>query len=320
MVGHEKLPEIRGAFLSKLNRDKFSLLVQFYIVWSRIDGTLVRQLPCKPLYILEAGMPDEAKGTGAANGVLWGTRAQDWATIQEGQCRPVYDAVLEHLNVGPGTVLLDAGCGAGMALQMAAARGASVSGFDAAESLLAIGRERVPKATFEQGDLEVLPFADASFDVVTGFNSFQYAGNPARALAEARRVTKTGGAVAIMTWGPPEGMPAAALVAALRPLLPPPPPGAPGPFALSNEEALRAFAQAAGLEPESVLDVSSAWQYPSLEQGVRGLGSSGVAARARGVSGDEAVDRAHAKVLAGFRQPDGSYRIPATFRCLIAHA
>lgn len=80
------------------------------------------------------------------------------------------------------------------------------------------------------GDLKDLPFADATFDVVTGFNAFQFAGNPVRALTEARRVTKPGGIVAVMTWGRPEGMEATSIVAALRPLLPAPPPGAPGPL------------------------------------------------------------------------------------------
>jgi SAM-dependent methyltransferase len=272
------------------------------------------------LRLEEVRMPDEAKPTAEVNGVLWGTRPADWAALQEGQCRPVYEAVLERLSVGPGTVLLDAGCGAGMASQMAASRGARVTGLDASEALLAIARQRVPEGTFGSSDLETLSFADASFDVVTGFNSFQYAGNPGKALAEARRVTKPGGSVAIVTWGPPDGMPAAALVAALRPLLPAPPPGAPGPFALSNEEALRGFADSAGLKPESVFDVQSPFHYASLEDGVRGLGSSGVAARARNASSDEAVDRAHTEALGAFRQPDGSYHIPAVFRCLIARA
>src|SRR5580692_4590908 len=263
---------------------------------------------------------DKGKTTGAVNGALWGARAADWSVIQEGQCRPVYEAVLDRLKVGPGMAYLDAGCGAGMAARMAQERGAKVSGLDASEPLLAIARERVPAGQFIAGDLEELPFADATFDAVMGFNSFQYAGDSTAALRDARRVTKPGGVVAIVTWGPPEGMPAAALVAALRPLLPPPPPGAPGPFALSNEEALRGFADSAGLKPESVFDVQSPFQYASLDDGVRGLGSSGVAARARNASSDEAVDRAHTEALGAFRQPDGSYHIPAVFRCLIARA
>jgi SAM-dependent methyltransferase len=263
-------------------------------------------------------MPVGTKPTSEVNGALWGSRAWDWAALQEGQCRPVYEAVLDRLKVGSGAAYLDAGCGAGMAAQMAAALGAHVSGFDASDALLAIARERVPGGTFASGDLESLPFADASFDVVTGFNSFQYAGDSTGALKEARRVTRAGGVVAIVTWGPPEGMPAAALVAALRPLLPAPPPGAPGPFALSNETALRGFAEAAGLEPVEIFDVESTFCYASLEEGIRGLGSSGVAARARHASSEEAVDRAHADALQAFRQQDGSYCIPAMFRCLFA--
>jgi SAM-dependent methyltransferase len=265
-------------------------------------------------------MSESGKTTGGVNGALWGARAADWSAIQEGQCRPVYEAVLNRLKVGPGMAYLDAGCGAGMAAQMAAERGAEVSGLDASDPLLAIARERVPAGQFVTGDLEKLPYTDAAFDAVMGFNSFQYAGDSTAALAEARRVTKPGGVVAIVTWGPPEGMPAAALIAALRPLLPPPPPGAPGPFALSNEAALRAFAQGAGLEPGEIFDVESPWIYASLEEGIRGLGSSGVAARARNTSGAEAVDRAHGEALGPFRQSDGSFRVLAVFRCLVAHA
>jgi ubiquinone/menaquinone biosynthesis C-methylase UbiE len=95
--------------------------------------------------------------------------------------------VLERTGVGPDTRYLDVGCGGGGAVQLAAARGAQVSGIDAADTLLAIARERTPKGDFHIGDLEALPFDDATFDVVTGFNSFQYAANPAVALGEARQ-------------------------------------------------------------------------------------------------------------------------------------
>ena len=200
---------------------------------------------------------DRKPTTSKMNGRLWGTRAQDWADFQEGTARAVYEAVLERTRVESGTRYVDIGCGAGMAAQIAASRGAEVSGIDAADALLAIARSRVPGADFQQGDLEALPFADQWFDVVTGFNSFQYAGNPVVALTEARRMTKPDGSVIIMTWGNPEGMEAASLVAALRPLMPTPPPGAPGPFALSDEAALRQFAAGAGLDPVEVFDVDS---------------------------------------------------------------
>ena len=264
-------------------------------------------------------MVDEAKPrTSGANGRLWGTRAADWAELQEGTARPAYVAALDKLRVASGTRYLDIGCGAGMAAQIAAGRGARVAGLDAAEALVAIAKTRVPGGDFRLGDLEALPFGDGEFDAVTGFNSFQYAGNPGVALREARRVTRPGGMLVIMTWGNPEGMEAASLVTALRALMPPPPPSAPGPFALSVESALRAFAAEAGLTPVEVYDVDSPFLYRDLATGIRALNSSGVAARAMENSSEQAVSDAHAQALAPFRQSDGSYRVRGSFRCLLA--
>ena len=260
----------------------------------------------------------KSKTTGEMNGRIWGLRAADWANIQEAQCAPAYQAVFEKGKVGPGTKLLDAGCGAGMALQGAAHLGAEVSGFDASDALLDIARNRLPGASFAQGDLENLPYEDKTFDIVTGFNSFQFAADPVAALQHARRVTKPGGHVFVMTWGEPAGMEAAALVAALKPLLPPPPAGAGGPFALSEPGKLEALAMSAGLTPRDTFDVQAPWHYPDLETAQRGLGSSGVAARAAEISGQDMLDAAHAAALAPFRQADGSYRIDATFRVLMA--
>lgn len=261
-----------------------------------------------------------ASRTSPANGRLWGTRARDWADIQEGQCSAAYKAVFDSLSLGPGSAYCDVGCGAGGAAQLASSRGAAVSGMDAAEPLLAIARERVAGGDFHLGDLEELPFADGTFDFVTGFNSFQFAANPVAALREARRIAKPSGRIVILTWGNPQGMEAAAIVGALKPLLPPPPPGAPGPFALSDESALRAFATNAGLTALEVSDVACQWHYPDLDTALRGLGSSGVAAKAAELSSADAVNNAHAAALAPFRQDDGSYRLGASFRWLLAAA
>ena len=256
--------------------------------------------------------------TGTENGRLWGARAQDWAELQEVQVRPAYEAVFDLLRIKPGILYCDVGCGSGLALQLAAARGAQVAGLDAAVELLSIAGARVPEADLRVGELQDLPFEPERFDVVTGFNSFQYAADPVAALAEAKRITKPGGHVVVMTWGPPQGMQAASLVAALKPLLPAPPSGAPGPFALSDADALNALASSAGLHPLSVHDVRCTWEYRELEEAVRAFGSAGVAVRAAEHSGQEAVDRAHVEALAPFRQSDGSYRLEASFRWLLA--
>lgn len=256
--------------------------------------------------------------TAEAHSRLWGARARDWADFQEGTVRPVFQAVLERTHVGPGIRYLDAGCGSGMAAEMAVARGARVSGVDAAESMLSIARSRVPAGDFRRGDLEQLPFADEGFDVVTAFNSLQYAGNPVAALREAMRVTRRGGSVVIMTFGDPEGMEVVTLLSALQPLLPPRPPGAPGPFALSDETVLRQFALDAGLEPIEVFDVDSPWIYANESAALRGLTSTGNSVRAIEQIDEQLVTQAYAKAIAPFRQPDGSYRVKAWFRCLLA--
>ncbi len=257
--------------------------------------------------------------TAETNSRLWGAWAHDWAHIQEGTCKPVYSAVFDRVGLQRDTAYLDVGCGSGVATQVAFERGACISGLDAAENLLAIAQTRVPAGKFHAGDLENLPFPDDSFDLVTGFNAFQYAGDPNAALTEAKRVARQDGVIVIMTWGEPAGMDAAKLVAALKPLLPPPPPGAAGPFALSEESTLREFALAAGLSPTEVFDVSAPWHYPNLETALKGLKSAGVAVRAIEHTSEAAVDAAYSKALEPFRQSDESYRVGATYRCLIAH-
>ncbi|TMA79540.1 MAG: class I SAM-dependent methyltransferase [Deltaproteobacteria bacterium] len=269
----------------------------------------------------EAHMPtDEKPKTGKLNGRLWGARARDWAELQEPMTRRVYDAVFERIGMGTQINYLDVGCGSGLAAQLAAERGAKVSGVDAAENLLAIAQSRVPAGQFRVADLEELSFTDKIFDVVTGFNSFQYAANPDAALAQAKRVAKSGGAVVIVTWGKPEGMQAATLIGALKAIVPSPPPGTPGPFALSDEHSLRQFAAKAGLEPVEVVDVDSPFHYTDLSTALRGLMSSGNAIRAAELSSDDAVRKAYTDALEQFRQHDGSYWIGAAFRCLFTRA
>jgi SAM-dependent methyltransferase len=264
-------------------------------------------------------MSSTTQTSGAAvEGRLWSVRADDWAAIQERQVAPAYEAALDALRVGPNTRLLDAGCGAGMFVRLAADRGADVHGLDASEGLLAHARGRVPGAPFLQGELEQLPYGDASFDIVTGFNSFQYAARPAVALAEARRVARPEGRVLLLNWAPADLCEAAGLLVALGALMPPPPPGTPGPFALSHTEALSALFDEAGLDVVAVNDVECVWSYPDQPTAIAGLMCSGPVVGVAEHAGEQAVRAATRSFLEPFRIADGGYRITNVFRYVIA--
>jgi SAM-dependent methyltransferase len=253
----------------------------------------------------------------AMEGRLWSVRADDWAAIQERQVAPAYEAALDALRVGPSTRLLDAGCGAGMFMRLAADRGADVHGLDASEGLLAHARGRVPGAPLLQGELEQLPYEDLSFDIVTGCNSFQYAARPAVALAEARRVAVPDGRVLLLNWAPAELCEAAGYLMALGRLMPPPPPGTPGPFALSDSEALTALFDDAGLDVVAVEDVECRWRYPDESTAVAGLMCAGPVVGVIEHTGEQAVRAATRSFLEPFRTPAGGYRITNVFRYVI---
>ncbi|MGW7527467.1 SAM-dependent methyltransferase [Streptomyces sp. NPDC054783] len=80
-------------------------------------------------------------------------RARDWSEIQERMLVPLYEAVYERLEVGPATRLLGLRCGAGLALLLAAGRGATVTGVDAASpERLALARQRLLPDTSRAAD------------------------------------------------------------------------------------------------------------------------------------------------------------------------
>jgi ubiquinone/menaquinone biosynthesis C-methylase UbiE len=116
-----------------------------------------------------------------------------------------WEAVADAAGVGDGTSLLDLGCGEGAFCAFAAARGALAHGIDVEPDAVACALEAVPGADFRLGLMENLPWADASFDVITAFDSLQYALDPDMALIEASRVLRAGGRIAVCKWGPPDG-------------------------------------------------------------------------------------------------------------------
>jgi ubiquinone/menaquinone biosynthesis C-methylase UbiE len=262
--------------------------------------------------------------SGPLQGELWSARALDWANHQEPQLHEVYTAVLASVPQLAGKRLLDVGCGSGAFLRRAAKHGAIVSGLDAAAGLVAITRKRVPDADLRIGDLSRLPFDRGTFDIVTGINAFPEAADPVAALAEARRVLRSGGRVVAVTWGSAERSDAAAHLTAINPLLPPVGELMPSPFgypfAYAEPLMLTRLVEAAGFVRAAEHEVTSTWDYPDLTALLRGLLSTGPMVRAVAHSGSHAVSAAVVSAVHPYRTDTGGYRLRNVFRYVVAEA
>jgi hypothetical protein len=96
--------------------------------------------------------------------------------------------------------------------------------------------------------------------------------------------------------------------------MPPPPPGAPGPFALSTGDALESLLAQAGLRSVTVADVPAPWEYDDDEIAMRGLISSGPVVKAIQHAGEDAVRAAIVAGIADRHREGGGYRLENTFR------
>ena len=119
--------------------------------------------------------------------------------VTERLAEPLLDAV----EAGPGTRLLDLATGPGYVAGRAVARGAEAVGLDRSEGMLEFAREHVPGVEFVPGDVMAIPFEDESFSAVTAAFLLLHLAEPERAAAEAARVLESRGVVAFTVWDVP---------------------------------------------------------------------------------------------------------------------
>lgn len=105
--------------------------------------------------------------------------------------RRIVRAQLDRLGLPPHAKLLDAGCGSGRTLDELARYGIA-SGIDSSAWAVAAARGRGHHRV-RQGSIELLPYPDATFDLVTCLDVLEHLPDDARALAELLRVTAPGG-------------------------------------------------------------------------------------------------------------------------------
>jgi len=123
------------------------------------------------------------------------------------QTTPCAARLVKRAGIRSGQKVLDVCCGTGVVSVTAARLGASVTGLDLTPELLQSARENAAIANLDiawyEGDVEKLPFADASFDAVLSQFGHIFAPRPEVAISEMLRVLKPGGTIAFSTW-PPE--------------------------------------------------------------------------------------------------------------------
>jgi SAM-dependent methyltransferase len=216
----------------------------------------------------------------------WGWRVVDFATLSEpANCRE-YVALHQHLGVGPGVRLLDMACGAGLAVELAAARGATCAGIDASPRLLAVARDRTPDADLRVGDMQALPWADGSFDVVTSFRGIW--GTTPGAVGEAYRVLVPGGRIGITVWGHIKASPGAWALAPFSMADPPKVANQAAMVALGRPGAGEQVLMRAGFQDVERVDIPFAWEFPDPATFARALASTGPAFEAIQAVGEEA--------------------------------
>ena len=115
----------------------------------------------------------------------------------------VLEPLLDAVQVGSGTRVLDLATGPGYLAARAADRGAQVVGIDIADAMVSLARARYPGLDFRTADAEVLPFPESSFDAVVANFLVPHLARPERAALGIARVLAPGGRVALTTWDLP---------------------------------------------------------------------------------------------------------------------
>ncbi len=221
----------------------------------------------------------------------WGRRAAEFSTLSEPANVREYVSLQHRLGVGDGDRLLDLACGSGLAMELASLLGASVAGIDAAPRLVAVARQRLPESDIRVGDMQALPWEDASFDVVTSFRGIW--GTTPDALAEARRVLVPGGRLGITVWGHIKKSPGAWALSPLRLASQPKVENQARMVALGRPGAGEELLSAYGFEDVERFTVPFAWEFADPEAYARAITVTGPAYEAiQSVGEEEFVRRA----------------------------
>ena len=193
----------------------------------------------------------QAESWDGDSGAYWADQA---ATFDRG-IAAYQQPFLDAAAIGPSDRVLDIGCGNGLTTRDAARRapGGHALGIDLSAAMLAVARaaaaaDGLANVAFVQGDAQVHPFEPGAADVAISRTGAMFFGDPVAAFTNIRRALRPGGRLALLVWQP---MAANEWMREIMAALAPPgasgpPPGAPGPFALSDPDRVRAVLSPGG--------------------------------------------------------------------------
>lgn len=184
--------------------------------------------------------------------------------------------LVELAELQPGASVLDVGGGYGEP-SLTAAHTVGPQGrvvcTDISPEMLAVARERAADAgltniEFVARDAEELEFDGESFDAILSRATLMFLPDVAGTLKRLRGFLKSGGRLAATVWGPqPVVQFSAAFPVVVEELaLPPPPPGRPGAFALSDQNRLAELVAQAGFRDVETGTVLVIFETDSPEQ------------------------------------------------------
>jgi SAM-dependent methyltransferase len=242
-----------------------------------------------------------------ADAEAWSGVAAGWAELWGSFPTPAQDVLIAECGIGPGTTVLDVGCGSGEFLARLRAVGAQPVGADPAPRMVTAASVH---ADVVLADAERLPFDDGRFDAVTAVNALQFADDARAALSEFARVLAPGGRVGVANWAEAARNDIDAIERAVA-------------AALGDEQLPDGpLRPAGGLEEamtDAALEVVSAgivdvpWRAPDEVTLVRGI-----------LLGEDAATMAElhhvvVEAAAPFRTSQGGYVLRNAFRWVVAH-
>ncbi len=246
--------------------------------------------------------------------------------------RALSERLVDLLDPKPGETVLELAAGPGdtgfLAADRLGAAGRLISS-DAAPEMVAAARRRAAELAIGNVEFRVLDaasidLADASVDGVLCRFGLMLVVDVDAAFAEVARVLRPGRRAAIAVWAEPDRndwITAGGRAAAELGLLERPAPDEPGPFRLADTDRLRRLVADAGLELESLEEVTVDWRARSIDEWWDTWSDTSrmLSLLAERVDGEQlAAVRAGAEQrLVSYRKPDGSYEIPGVARALL---